>query len=398
MNLEKIRAEFRRTVEQETSAFARDNRAAEQRYRAHGLIELITIRLLPLARNWREFETELWKDLGELHESIGDYANGERWLKRARRRYRDAGNFIEESETLVSLGDLCRDACRFQEAIKYYRAGLARAARRRETLRQRADAHWGLAEVFRYLGDYDDAWRHIRNYSRAAKRLNTPDDLSSADWTKAYLHICRGQFTRAQRYFEKFIRDCDKEILDEPFRSTSVTALGDIYRLTGRYEKSLECYRQAQADFERQEHPEGQSWAFAAMAQSLLMLGQTNDALNALRQSEWLARDSNDPLSEAWSLQTRGELNRISGDIAGAYECHSRALQTCRRLRCKLDIAHGYLGLALIREDAKARRSGILRARRIYEELGARPGLRECDSVLGSLHQPAPDIPPLNFV
>ncbi|WP_426362543.1 AfsR/SARP family transcriptional regulator [Streptomyces sp. E-08] len=104
--------------------------------------------------------------------------------------------------------------------------------------------------------------------------------------------------------------------------------LGAIHHGQGRHEQALELYSAALALAERSGRPRTISSALCFVAEALLALGRTTEAVGLLRRAADLAREADDAPLRAAALSRLATAEHAEGRLRAAVDTHHEALST----------------------------------------------------------------------
>ena len=121
------------------------------------------------------------------------------------------------------------------------------------------------------------------------KNKNVPG-LSEVLWIEGYTYIYMSRYDKAEKAFNQMIQWYEQGLVDEKHRDTATGALGDVYRLTGRYEESLKLYREAEESMDIEGNSSGRAWILAMMGHAHLQQNQTAEAKRQILRAENLSR------------------------------------------------------------------------------------------------------------
>ncbi|MDB5034191.1 MAG: hypothetical protein JWQ98_1432 [Chlorobi bacterium] len=146
-------------------------------------------------------------------------------------------------------------------------------------------AHIRLAECARLRGEIDSAREHLRLAERAVTRLQGDHGLKALLYQSfASLEHLRGNDAGAITCLHKALQEC--EAGDDPMSmSTTLTFLGDAYRMLGDFSKAMELLLRSRSLAERIEYPEGMAGALTNLACLYCDLGDFVQGLRAYQDS-----------------------------------------------------------------------------------------------------------------
>jgi tetratricopeptide (TPR) repeat protein len=113
----------------------------------------------------------------------------------------------------------------------------------------------------------------------------------------------------------------------------ALLSLGKCARAVGDLPRAIAYGAEAVGTFEDIQDTWTLGWGRLALAESLADLDRGPEAIDQLRQAVEVFRQFEDQRSEALGLVPLGELLQHSGDLAGAQDCWSRAVDLQEALR-----------------------------------------------------------------
>jgi tetratricopeptide (TPR) repeat protein len=302
--------------------------------------------------------------------------------------------------TLVLLRDMYKEYGFFKKALNDYQKVAKVCGNLKRLQKFKADSYWGIGDIERLMGKYEESLQNLKKAKSISERNAWHDGISDALWTEGYVYICVARYVEAEKAFKQIFNLYRQAKVDEAHKDSTKGALGDVYRLTGRFEESLKLYKEAEESMHIQGNDSGRAWILTVMGHSYLQLNQPVQAKRVLLKAENLARRIGDEISLIWALQARAELERGEKKYKEAESYYLESMELAHSHGLKLEVAHSYLGLAEI-SRRKGRRDPDLYEKplKIYKRIGSPWGINECclrENILRNEMSPSQDRP-LNF-
>ena len=389
---EKLKENYRKAFERESDWGAAAPSSARVRHRYRGLIRLIEQDMLPLVGEDARFRANLLQDLGHVRGFVGRFDEAFDALNEALALHESHENLEGIIACWTDLANFQRDAARFGSAIASYHELIRIAESAADKADEAgADGYCGLADIYRLQGRFRAALENLDLAEQSGGAEPSVDLEGNILWTRAYVYLNQGHFDKAARCFAAMEARCNDGSYDERDKAPTWAGIGDLHRLTGRYEEALALYAKADASMELQEDRTQRPWVLAVSALTALQLGRIDEARRWSLQSEYLSRGG-DPMSVAWALQARGEADRAAQANQEARAAHREALSIAVDVGCQFEEAHSRLILAILDRDVE----GIKAARDHYAAMESDWGIETCDVVLHRIDERL-TIGPLNF-
>ena len=400
MSLDKIKQSYKKAIEQAHEWTSSDISEGRLNKRYENLIVFIETKVQPFAEKDGEFKATVVKDIGNLYELIGDFEKAYFNLEKAKKLFIRLGKPEELAETYALLGDLYRDYGFSKKAINNYEKAIGYCGTIKELQEWKGDSHWGMGDLYRMTGSYQKGLANLEKAELIFKENNLIEGIGHVLWTKGYCYICTSEYQKAESCFNRILDLCNSGKLDETHRASAFGALGDCYRLTGKFETSLDLYQKAEESSEIQEDDSARSWMFAVTGLSYLQLSRVKEATRSVVRAENLAKRIDDKVSLLWTLQARAEVERCEKRFDEAASYYQQTQELAKSRGFKMELAHSFLGLGEVaRNTGNEACSFYRKAIKIYRRIGARWGVEEC-TYRENLIREKPtghDTKPLNF-
>ncbi|MBI4637273.1 MAG: AAA family ATPase [Candidatus Rokubacteria bacterium] len=209
------------------------------------------------------------------------------------------------------------------------------------------------------LGDFSEGIAYGQQGIRTAEAIGHPYSLTFQCWGLGQLHRIKGDFDEATRVLERALALCHEWNLD--ILSPLVNgALGSVYARSGRVAEGLSLLHQAVEFGEAIRLGYYHPLTVADLGEVCALAGRLDDALARAGQGLALARERGQRGYEAWTLRLAGEIASYPDRLDGAAaEGHYRqAMVLADELGMRPLVAHCHLGLGkLYRRAGKAERA-----------------------------------------
>jgi tetratricopeptide (TPR) repeat protein len=359
-------------------------------HRYLNLISFIEEKILPFTRNNAGFKADVHKGLGYLYDMTSNPEKASENFRQAKRIFTKIKDRKGLAETYIRIGDMHRDYGHFNQALTSYQKAIRVSRNIPELSNFKAESLLGIGDLHRLRANYEQALQNLRGAKAIYRRNKSTEGVSEVLWIEGYTHIYTGQYAKAEKAFTQIIRWHEQGEVDETHRSTATGALGDIYRLTGKYEQSLALYREAEESMDIEGNQSGRAWILAMMGHSYLQLDNLQEAKRSILKAENLSRKMNNGINLVWALQAKAETQKLEGRTDDAKNTYRESQSIARKYGLKLETAHSRLGLATL--SYKKGNPLYEKALRIYKDIGCRWGVRECN-----IRMKTREGPPLNY-
>lgn len=118
----------------------------------------------------REYERALITNQGLFYVILGQWEKGLRWLKRAEKKCREAGNQYDLAENLNNQGATYRRMNNFENAIVYYQKGGQKADSLKIRLPQYQSSR-GLSQIYYRLGNHEKALFYLKKWLKVKQEI-----------------------------------------------------------------------------------------------------------------------------------------------------------------------------------------------------------------------------------
>ena len=210
---------------------------------------------------------------------------------------------------------------------------------------------------------------------RAAESLR----LGNLGW----FYVVTGQMAEAIRTLESALV-ISRQLGDPLMQAVQSNNLAQAYAGQGDYSAALNLHRQALALVEGREYPYWLAAFHSDLGETLTAQQNYEDAQTHLELALALSREVGDDELIARSLWRLGDLQRLTGDTAGASASYGEAARLARRCGAQRDLAYALRGqgeLALAEGRADEVRAALEESRRLFAILRS-PEAQRVDALL----------------
>jgi tetratricopeptide (TPR) repeat protein len=238
-------------------------------------------------------------------------------------------------------------------------------------------------------GAFDEARRRADEALRVAEATNQPIDLLIATQGMGYLHLRRGESSRAVASLERGVELC--RTWHVPVWLPVVAApLGAAYAMVGRLDDAVALLEQAVKEHAAMQRMGGHSLWVAWLSEAHLVSGRLDTAGQLAGQALTLAQTHGERGHEGWILRLLAEIavRAEPGDPAKAEDAYRRAAAIAETLQMRPLVAHCHLGrgrLASRQGDRTAATVQLSSAIALLREMGMELWLGQAEAELSRL-------------
>jgi CHAT domain-containing protein/Tfp pilus assembly protein PilF len=300
--------------------------------------------------------------VGECHWRLGNYAEAHRFLDRALKIERVAGDRLGEGKTLNVLGLLSWDEGSYDAAIASFRkAGeIARAAGDRKL---EGSSLNNLSLVYDEQGDYDTSLKQYRRVLELYRQVDFPRGLGDTLGNIGGVHLLLGQFREALGYYQQALR-ISEQLESRPAMSQDhgniglcLLGLGEVDAAIGHLDQAIELAQQAGM---RQD----QAYWFRVKGNGFVEKGHYDLALLNYRAALAVYERVGAKAEFLETLHDSGRLHLLLGDSASAEQDFQRALEMARTIGLERGVTLNLVALG----DLELRRERPDAAIGLYDE------------------------------
>ena len=263
---------------------------------------------LPLAQRDRHVEARLLARLGNLHHTLGRWAEAEKCCQQGLAICREVGERVGEGQMIGNLGVVYKSQGRWAEAEKCYQQSL---------------------EIFREVGDRLGEGQTLGNLGNVYE--------SQRRWAEA--EDCYQQGLAIRREFG-----------DRVGEGQTLNNIGIVYEFQGRWVEAEESYQQALAICREFGDRAGERHTFMNLGNVYGSQGRWAEAEESYQQSLAICREFGDRMGEELTLGNLGNLYGSQGRWAEAEESCQQGLAICQEFGDRMGEGQTLENLALLRE------------------------------------------------
>ncbi len=280
----------------------------------------------------RATQADALHQAGELAWRQGDYATAETFQQRSLERYRELGDHVGASQSLVGLGRTAQEQGHLDQARQLFEEGLS-------IERERGDT-WGIAKALGNLGEVT---------------------LEQGDPETAHGSL--------QRSLEML-----REVGDRSGECNVLNKLGYVASVQGDIEEARSYLNESLALARQVQNKRGIAMALGNLGNLALEQADWERARASLGEIAEIFREMNDRRNLYVALNKLGQVELARDDAAQARAFFDESLAICRRIDDRLGMAEVLCGLAeTIRRDGHDRDAAQLQGAiaALLEQIGA---------------------------
>jgi CHAT domain-containing protein/Flp pilus assembly protein TadD len=293
--------------------------------------------------------------VGECHWRLGNFPESHRFLNRALKLERAAGDRLSEGKTLNVLGLLSWDEGNYDAAIGSFRkAGeISRAAGDKKL---EGSSLNNLSLVFDEQGDYDTSLKQYRQVLELYREVDFPRGVGDTLGNIGGVHLLLGQFREALGYYQQALK-ISEQLESRPAMSQDhgniglcLLGLGEVDAAIGHLDEAIELAQQAGM---RQD----QAYWFRVKGNGLVDKGHYDLALLNYRAALAVYERVGAKAEFLETLHDSGRLHLLLGDAGSAEQDFRRALEMAQTIGLERGITLNLLALGDLefrRERAEA--------------------------------------------
>ena len=238
--------------------------------------------------------------------------------------YRDAGEQIGHSRTLINLGVVLRATGRYHEAQSCHEQAVS-LARVAEDAYGEAFASDALGNTLCRLGRYEEAAAHHQRAIALYHQLGEPVVEAFALDNLGEVRLRQGRLGEAADCHQQALA-INREVGCRFGEASALNSLGGDLHGQGHYERAADHHRQALVLFREESHPAGQAAALSGLGDVLAATGHPDQARAEYERALALAAEVSDRRQEARAHDGLGRAYHATRDTARAREHWEKAL------------------------------------------------------------------------
>ena len=266
------------------------------------------------------------------------------------------------------------------------------------------EAYAALGNTHKLLGEYEDAEEMLEYALDLAEDRNDPETLSSVDNYLGILYKTTGNIKKSIKFFDKALKyqknvndrymqahiynnisGChgrfgDNDIAinfllraqkiyidfeDNEKLANSHGMLGNTYKNSGDFKKSIECYNKAQSIFLSERMYYGYAQSLILESESCLLLNQNDQAWENLNESMKYAKSFNNPIMNGKIAFMMGQAHHNKSELSESLEYIDTSIEIFQDLNNKLMLSRAHV----IKTDILIQKGKISSAEKSLEKL-----------------------------
>lgn len=188
------------------------------------------------------------------------------------------------SFVLSNLAIVCRELCRYEEAIEYCRQSTILDSLRRDTLDLAAD-EVVMGNIYNDLEDLGESEVH---YERAWQWFRTVGDsmgMAAVELNRATVYEVQSRFQEASESYQQVIRTARRNG-DALTEAHALQSFGGIFIKSNRWQEAVPLLREALDRYRRLENYRETAEVVVRMAEAYFHLGHPDSVASSLRQAD----------------------------------------------------------------------------------------------------------------
>ena len=322
-------------------------------------------------------EALIYGNLGNVLQSLGDYANAIETHEKALKIAKNIGDKEKEAWCYRNLGGLFRSTGKQGQAVEFNEKAVA-IAKEVSDRNGVALAYLNLGILSQSPGEYLKAEAYLQKALLIIKEMGTKNKESEASCYVNLGNVCHslGKYAEAKEHSEKALHIA-KVIGDRKMESLSYGNLGTVFESLGEYFKSIKNLEEALSISEELGDREEEARHCGNLGVTFQSLGENVKAKEYQGRALKIRKEIGDRKGEASSYLNLGEVSRSIGKYGEAKEHIKKALMITKAIgnRENEAMCYGNLGTVLVRlgEFAEAYKY-YKKALEIRSEIGHRQG------------------------
>jgi CHAT domain-containing protein len=245
----------------------------------------------------KEIEVTGLLDIGYLHGSLEQYAQGEAVLEEGLRIAKASANELLEARTMSNLGVLNFAQAKYTQALRLYEEGL-RIAEAKTSKRDISRIALNLAAVQIDVAAYRDAHRNLMKARTLSQQLGEANVEASALHNLGDLSLTLGDHQQAVDYYQQSLSL--KESLGNTISAANtMQSLGEAHIRAGRDREALAILGECRRRVADGKDEITEAYALDSLGVAYFNLGKLAESANHLNQSLALTKRVGDPTLEA---------------------------------------------------------------------------------------------------
>ena len=315
-----------------------------------------TLELLPRGDAARRMG--LFSKIARLHAGASDYAEMQDYLNRALKIARSLQNRTEEGQIIASIayGHLLQG--HLDLAVRSARSGLA--------LLEPLGDHLGIGRAKNFIGtayarmgQLDEA---VPYFTQALEQLESAGDRWQMVNVRTNLATVHGSLNRPEEALSQYRQALQawQEIGDKRGKAMTLTNTALMLKDLGRLEEAAATSEESLSLFRQTRDRTTVAINLCGLTEIELARCRYDRAITLSEESLRLRREIGETALQPLSLDLLGSAKRLTGDGAGAWECHQEGLRIARE--DKSELQEGFLLLALARdawEEGKSKEASL---------------------------------------
>ncbi|KAG8950432.1 hypothetical protein FRC04_007447 [Tulasnella sp. 424] len=251
---------------------------------------------------------------------------------------------VRSPALLLQLGWLHRRQDNYQDAMASYMEVVGICTRSGDES-GRAQALWGVAEVYRLQDMYDKALSSYTEALRLFRRVGDEPGRAQALWGLADVYRYQALYEQADFYYNRALQICTQNTIESGI-ADALWGLAEVHRLQARYSDAASDYNRALQICSRLGNESGKAQALWGLADVSRLEGRYEEASSFYHDALRSFTQIGDESGSAQALWGLGEVWRFQAKYVEAASSYSQALQIFSRIGIEGGRAQALWGLA----------------------------------------------------
>jgi len=292
---------------------------------------------LNLERTFEDWTKRVGDDrfniLGSILKSIGRYEEALKCFNISKKTSKDSGNKMILAKTYYKIGNSYLEYKTYPDNYEKARNNFKKAELVFSELgdvKGEAQALVGIGETYRHNAEYKKA---VVPYKEVKQKLQGFEDedcvAARASLRLGDVYRMSDRYEDALREYESAIKVLEKYGLIEDVAICRIWS-GEVHKYKGDYEKALDHNLTAYKIIKRYEFEQQLGWVKYSLADINRFKSDENDSLDKFDEADKIFEKYENRLGRAWCNEAMAEIYRVRGDYDTAEETNNIALENYR--------------------------------------------------------------------
>ncbi len=338
----------------------------------------------------RELLALVYQRLGTVDFGEGAFSSSKEFYLKALELAEGSANTNLIGGILVNLGTMLFGGALSdkQEAIKYLQRGISSLEKggHKDFLVQ---GYNNLGDTLRYSGLWEEAVLNLNKAIETAHQFSLANHEAIARTTLAEILCARGSYEEAERQLSTSLDLIDGQG-DKWLESNILRILATVYKATGRIDAALKTLRQTLQLSTSIGDLYGVTLAMVGLAEVHVSQGGHDQAREYLELAQGRLKEEMYLPVSGLIQRLVGQLEAARGRLAEAKQHIAQSISIFTTTDIPYDLAKSYYEMGLLlrkARDLSGFEANLIKAKKIFEQLGAEPDLEQIRNALSSVAQ-----------